>query len=869
MATATRQQKQQQRPRGWWFRRRRSSAWLVLVLSGLATIPRLYRTRRWLERTTTTTTPTTTSIGVGVTASLYNDSSSSSSQQQQQQQQQQLLLAQPAQALEKRRVAVRGQELLWFHLADKDDKKDDSNRTTSVSTIPPQAATASATASFGWETQQSVDHTTRPAALQGAATVPSPRGGGNSSSRSSRHNSDTTTNNKKRVPETMPPSQQQQQEPLKAASSWLKTNGDDDVEDDLKRTFSTSTTIAGLAIRQQVPNTNTTRALDVSQHEDHNNNHNQHHDLPTKKGGVPIPHHHHRGRKQLTLSSSAAAATSWWETNKRTTGDQPDQVSAAAAPSGTTTTEPSSLSKSSSSLGPSAHKESHHQDNNNNNSHDLKTTKSGAPIILPHQQGKQLPSSTNPQQHHYYPRIPNVLLAGVQKAGTTAVSSYLKQQFGGGGGWNKDHRQRQQHPTICFPRPQRGLPHTEKEVHFFDKLYHPNHYDNDNDNPQKARAYYAKFYRHCQSTLVAPPPRTTTWQNVTLQARGNSTKTFRGTTGSIPEQSPLPPHQVPLLMDATPRYFVYPQEIYDFYRRFGLHQTLKIIIIVREPMSRELSWYHHLEYLARTRHAPPNFIAPIVRPQRQRRSLFSQKQPPSPAAKDGTNRSRSSSSSSTTTTTRTVGGGGNGGHHRVFTHRRAVSELLTFEEYVNVTLLPQLQRSSVVRAVQSNTTTTSTNGPRHFGMYAYWLEQWLTLFDRNQIWIANYDQLSSPVFLTQLHAFLELPPPRLGRGSAGARLPPHANAKHVVTTKATTTPQEKDGDEHGRPSCAVQHALFRFFEQHYNPDLYDLLDRFPPVYTAVPAAADRRRVDQHPNNNERRAVVETYPFPRFQFTCRR
>ncbi|KAL7558763.1 hypothetical protein ACA910_010072 [Epithemia clementina (nom. ined.)] len=680
MATATRQQ-QQQRPRGWWFRRRRSSAWLVLVLSGLATIPRLYRTRRWLERTTTTTTPTTTSIGVGVTTSLYNDSSSSSSsqQQQQQQQQQQLLLAQPAQQ--------------WA-------LENDLNQTTSVSTIPPQAATASATASFGWETQQSVDHTTRPAALQGAAAVPSPRGGGNSSLSHRRH---------------APPN-------------------------------------------------------------------------------------------------------------------------------------------------------------------DLKTTKSGAPIILPHQQGKQLPSSTNPQQHHYYPRIPNVLLAGVQKAGTTAVSSYLKQQFGGGGGWNKDHRQRHQHPTICFPKPQRGLPHTEKEVHFFDKLYHPNHYDNDNDNdnPQKARAYYAKFYRHCQSTLVAPPPRTTTWQNVTLQARGNSTKTFRGT--SIPEQSPLPPHQVPLLMDATPRYFVYPQEIHDFYRRFGLHQTLKIIIILREPMSRELSWYHHLEYLARTRHAPPSFIAPIVRSQsQQRRSLSSQKQPPPPAAKDGTNRSRRSSNS-TTTTTRTVGSGGNGGHHRVFTHRRAVSELLTFEEYVNITLLPQLQRSSVVRAVQFNTTTkktttTSTDGPRHFGMYAYWLEQWLTLFDRNQIWIANYDQLSSPVFLTQLHAFLELPPPRLGRGSAGARLPPHANAKHVVTTKAITTTQEKDEEEHTRPSCAVQHALFRFFEQHYNPDLYDLLDRFPPVYTAVPAAADRRRrrrVDQHPNNNnnERRAVVETYPFPRFQFTCR-
>jgi len=121
------------------------------------------------------------------------------------------------------------------------------------------------------------------------------------------------------------------------------------------------------------------------------------------------------------------------------------------------------------------------------------------------------------------PRIPNILIAGTQKAGTSWLFYYL-----------------QQHEDICPPKPM-GADYPDsssKEVHFFD---HDNRFS-------QGLEFYQRCWEHCQ--------------------RNSS-----------------------FIMDATPNYLLYPERIRQVYDEQGATADLKIILILREPTSRELAAY--------------------------------------------------------------------------------------------------------------------------------------------------------------------------------------------------------------------------------------------------------------------------------------
>ena len=125
--------------------------------------------------------------------------------------------------------------------------------------------------------------------------------------------------------------------------------------------------------------------------------------------------------------------------------------------------------------------------------------------------------------------VPNFLLAGAQKAGTSALAHWL---YHGGYG-------------ICSAKPLTSQKYHEfrKEVHFFDS-----------SDFKRGPEYYTSLFSHCSPS--------------------------------------------DLVMDATPDYAIHSTRIRDFYESpsvtLNTNATgLKVIMILRDPVSRELSWYNH------------------------------------------------------------------------------------------------------------------------------------------------------------------------------------------------------------------------------------------------------------------------------------
>jgi len=145
-------------------------------------------------------------------------------------------------------------------------------------------------------------------------------------------------------------------------------------------------------------------------------------------------------------------------------------------------------------------------------------------------------SSDNLQSLTGYHKLPNIQMIGVGRAGTTAVSEWLYgQSMNSASG-------------VCNPAVLAGEPSFfSKETHFFD---HPDRYS-------KGIEFYAKHFESCGKHRFA--------------------------------------------MDATPDTFRHPKNVHDTYHRAGgtQHNELKIILILREPGSREFSLYNHMlkEYL--------------------------------------------------------------------------------------------------------------------------------------------------------------------------------------------------------------------------------------------------------------------------------
>ncbi|KAL7558759.1 hypothetical protein ACA910_010068 [Epithemia clementina (nom. ined.)] len=379
---------------------------------------------------------------------------------------------------------------------------------------------------------------------------------------------------------------------------------------------------------------------------------------------------------------------------------------------------------------------------------------------LKQQQPPPPPNQTSPRPR----RIPNVLLAGAQKAGTTAVAEYLQRaEFA-------NH--------ICWAQPQHGLAYTAKEPHFF---------DHNHTFEQGGLDYYQRIYSHCQNH-----------------------------------------HRI--LLDATPNYFTFLQRIYDFYRHLGLVDDLKVIFIVREPMARELSWFHHLEYhaICNYTHEPtPDYVA---------RDIYRHYD------------HYLHHDNGTTTVVQTEETKEGGDSPFLSTSPPPPPPLWTFAEYLNQTVLPRLALE--------------TESESNVGLYVLWLRQWFALLDRRrQIWVVHYDQVlhNQTLFLDQLHAFLNLPlgssfddnnnndnaPTSPNRRNRRRPQSPQSQPQRRPPRYWLPRSNQQHAPDEDTPSCAVQEALYRYFEP-YNEQLYHLLDQSPG---GGPAS------------------VETRPFARFQFQC--
>ena len=136
-------------------------------------------------------------------------------------------------------------------------------------------------------------------------------------------------------------------------------------------------------------------------------------------------------------------------------------------------------------------------------------------------------------------RIPDVLLAGAQKAGTSALSRYIRHQ-----------------KNVCSPivflNKTYSMP--KKEVHFMDH----------DEVFRLGLGAYQKYFEHCRDDSVA--------------------------------------------IDSTPKYLIYPERVRKIYEEQGTADQVKIMFVLREPVSRDISWYKHLAQKTKLNETTFNYV---------------------------------------------------------------------------------------------------------------------------------------------------------------------------------------------------------------------------------------------------------------------
>jgi hypothetical protein len=93
---------------------------------------------------------------------------------------------------------------------------------------------------------------------------------------------------------------------------------------------------------------------------------------------------------------------------------------------------------------------------------------------------------------------------------------------------------------VCGPTARPGLAYTHKEAHFFDQ----------SNKLEKGLSHYPSLFEKCTESKI--------------------------------------------IIDATPNYISYPERVRKIYEEHGTADTVKVLMILREPVSREISWYNHL-----------------------------------------------------------------------------------------------------------------------------------------------------------------------------------------------------------------------------------------------------------------------------------
>ena len=231
-------------------------------------------------------------------------------------------------------------------------------------------------------------------------------------------------------------------------------------------------------------------------------------------------------------------------------------------------------------------------------------------------------------------RLPPVQLIGAQKAGTSAIADWLFEEG-----------------SFCRPRVFDEEPwYYSKEVHFFDI----------DSRFNGGVEFYSKRFQHAS----------------TSDESVSSTK---------------------LTMDATPDTFAFPERVRSIYETAGGNQVnaVKIIVILRDPVDRELSLYNHLAHDCR-------FLDKSELNKWHKQALSNI---------DG-------------------------------------SSIMSFDEFVHNVSIPALDRKDTEDFG-------SGRSSRH-GLYAVHLQKWFDNFDRKQILVLSYDELcSNPQRLQQrIQSFL-------------------------------------------------------------------------------------------------------------------
>ena len=304
---------------------------------------------------------------------------------------------------------------------------------------------------------------------------------------------------------------------------------------------------------------------------------------------------------------------------------------------------------------------------------------------------------------------PNLFLAGVQKGGTTSVTQWLFQ-----------------HPSnkVCIPRIYKedgDLYYYDKEVHFFDET---TRYEQGFD-------FYVKRFDHCSSTQI--------------------------------------------IMDGTPGTQFLSNRIKQFYLQYKsqlLHnpKDIKVMMILREPISRELSWYNHMKF---------KFIQD---PNHQSWQKY--------VARPIVDATKITSTTTTTTTTTNV--------------RNEIGEVYTFDEYIENVWYPKVMK----------------NGTYIRGYYVKYIKEWMEWIPRNQILLLSQDEMiTNPnQFLQRISDFLNLQQEYIDED--GTQHYEEALSSLGHSNKKESPSKTKI------PSCQIQNNLTQYFESK-NQELYDFLEQYP------------------------------------------
>ena len=306
---------------------------------------------------------------------------------------------------------------------------------------------------------------------------------------------------------------------------------------------------------------------------------------------------------------------------------------------------------------------------------------------------------------HFIRGGPHVFIIGAQKCGTTSLHHLLMD-----------------HPSFC--------PSVYKEIHYFDRT----------ENWSKGAGYYLAHFK-TSSAKCLPDKKETKAMNTT-------------TTGSSMKS---------IYLDATPDYFtnlLAPARIFQSFRAKERAKK-KFILIVREPVSREFSWYNHRVRLC------TNAIHEELRRQWKRGSDDIAAQTSKLCADK---------------------------HCKYLKCQENAHDVLLKKEKITLANFTEYYQTGGLVPSKSQ--------------YMTHLNHWLKYFPRNQFFIINLSTLLTNTSDTvhRLTQFLGIPPFPASKMANGTIVLPHENSARVFTTF----------------DCAVRSELYPFYEQENN-DLLEFM----------------------------------------------